>query len=388
MIRARIGIAVVSAALGACAPSPTGLFTVMGTGVAGLGDEGVASSEAQLYMPMDVVPGDGGAFVIDWNNNRIRWWDRDRDTVTTRVGSGLSGDGPDGVPARETGMNHVTDITERPGGGWVIADWHNHRLRVLEGDVIDALYGVGEPGFAGEGGPAATAQFNYPVSVRFDSADRLVVADQGNNRVRRIDSSGEVTTIVGTGLGTGFDPATGESLDRCVGANPLGVLDCYTGDGGLATEATLNNTLGQSGVPMGRVELDPDDGLWIADTKNHVVRYVDPATGVIATAAGVGGVQGMDDGPAPEATFDAPHDIALAPDGAVYVADTDNHCIRVLRNGELSTAAGVCGESGYAGDGGEPTEALLNAPYGVAVDDEGRVYIADTFNHVVRAFLP
>lgn len=372
-------------AAGGCAQEPGALYTVLGTGVAGLGDEGEAPHETRLYMPMDVVLDGGERFVVDWNNNRIRRWTDD--VVTTVIGSGVSGDGPYGVPATESRLNHCTDVALAPDGRWLLADWHNHRLKWVElGGDIEIAYGTGELGYSGDGGPAEDAQLNYPVSVQFDSAGRLVVADQGNNRVRRIDG-GVIETIVGTGLGTGFDE-DGAALDRCIGASPEGVIPCFTGDGGPATEATLNNTLGQSGVPMGRVELDEDDGLWIADTKSHVVRFVDPGTGLIDTVAGVGGEIGADDGDALAATFNAPHDLALAPDGAVYIADTDNHCIRVLRDEVLETAAGVCGTPGYDGDGGAPTDALLRNPYGVAVDDEGIVYIADTFNHVVRAFRP
>jgi|GEM_PF-898472 len=381
---------VMAALLGssACAPEPTALFTVMGTGVAGLGDDDVAAAQAQLYMPMDVIPDGTNAYVVDWNNNRIRRWDRDGDRVWTAVGSARSGDGPDGVAPTESNLNHCTDLAPSPDGRWLLADWHNHRLRWVDFDAntIEAAYGTGDPGFAGDGGPAVDADFSYPVTVRFDSEGALLVADQGNNRVRRIDG-GVIQTVVGTGRGTGFDPETGEALDRCVGANALGVLPCYEGDGGPALQATLNNTLGQSGVPMGRIEVDGDGGLWIADTNNHVVRFVDPDTGIIDTVAGAGAIGG-DDGDAQSATFASPHDLALAPDGSLYIADTDNHCIRVLRDGVVSTAAGVCGEPGYDGDGGPPGQGRLNSPYGVAVQDDGLVLIADTFNHVLRAFRP
>lgn len=374
--------------LAGCAPDDGSIYTIVGSGVAGLGGEAVAPEDAELYIPMDAVPTAGGAFVMDWNNNRIRFWDREADLVTTVIGAGLSGDGPDGVLPTESRLNHTTDITEAPDGRLLVADWHNHRLKwVTPGLRIEAAYGLGEPDFGGDGGPAEDASFRYPVTVRYAPDGALIVADQGNNRVRRVDpETGLIDTIVGTGLGASFDEL-GEG-ERCIDANPQGVLDCFNGDGGPATEATLNNTLGQSGVPMGRLEVAEDGSLVIADTKNHVVRRVDAATGVIETVAGVGGSSGFegDGGDATLALLDSPHDVALADDGSVYIADTENHCVRVLLpDGTLTTAAGVCGTSGYDGDGGPPEEALLNAPYGVAVDGD-LVLIIDSFNHVVRGF--
>ena len=116
----------------------------------------------------------------------------------------------------------------------------------------------------------------------------------------------------------------------------------------------------------------------------NVVGYVSPGSGT-------GGSLGFsgDGGDALAAQFNGPHDVAIAPDGTLYVADTDNHCIRRIRpDGVIETAAGVCGESGYAGDGGPADEALLHSPFGVAVAPDGAVIVADTFNHVLRGFRP
>ncbi len=392
----RVGRAALAGLLGVlagCTAAPGSIETVVGTGEAGPGDEDVPAANARLYLPMDVrFAPDGAAWVDDWNNNRLRRVDPDTGRITTRIGSGRTGDGPDG-PVLETGLNHCTDVAFEPDGTILLADWHNSRIKRVDpaAGTIEALWGTSERGFFGDGDPVEDAVFSLPVSIEFDSTGRLVIADQGNNRVRRVED-GVITTIAGTGLGTA-DPPDGEEPQRCIGATPIGVLDCYGGDGGPATDATLNNTLGQSGVPMGRIALDADDQLFIADTKNHVVRRVDAETGIITTFAGTGGVVATgpdgDGGPAVEGAFHAPHDVAVAEDGAVYVADTDNHCVRRIDpDGTLATAAGVCGEPGYDGDGGPPEEALLNTPYGVTVGPDGSVWVADTYNHVVRRFEP
>jgi len=379
--------------LAGCAAAPGSIETVVGTGDAGPGAEDVLAPDARLYLPMDVrFAPDGAAWVDDWNNNRFRRVDPDTNRITTRIGSGRTGDGPDG-PVLETALNHCTDVAFEPGGTILLADWHNSRIKRVDpaSGTIEALWGTSERGFAGEGDPVDEAVFSLPVTLVFDSRGRLVVADQGNNRVRRVED-GVITTIAGTGLGTA-DPVDGEPPERCIGATPVGTLDCWGGDGGPATDALLNNTLGQSGVPMGRVALDGDDHLFIADTKNHVLRRVDDATGIITTIAGTPGVLATgadgDGGPAVDGAFNAPHDVAVAPDGTIYVADTDNHCVRRIDpDGTLGTAAGVCGTAGYEGDGGPPEEALLNTPYGVSVAPDGGVWIADTYNHVVRRFDP
>jgi sugar lactone lactonase YvrE len=382
---------VLALALTGCVAAPGTIDTIVGTGEAGPGDEDVHATAARLYLPMDVRFGpDGAAWVDDWNNNRFRRIDPETGRITTLIGSGRTGDGPDG-PVLETGLNHCTDIAFEPGGTVLLADWHNSRIKRVDlaAGTVQALWGTSERGFVGDGDPVEDAVFSLPVSIVFDSQGRLVIADQGNNRVRRVEG-GQILTIVGTGVGTA-EPAAGEAPERCIGATSIGVLDCFSGDGGPATEATLNNTLGQSGVPMGRVDLDASDTLFIADTKNHVVRRVDDATGSIVTIAGIGSVLGADGdgGPAIEGTLNAPHDVAVAEDGTVYIADTDNHCVRRIDpDGTLGTAAGVCGTVGYEGDGGAPEEALLNTPYGVTVAPDGSVWVSDTYNHVVRRFEP
>jgi serine/threonine-protein kinase len=151
------------------------------------------------------------------------------------------------------------------------------------------------------------------------------------------------------------------------------------------------------GTPGGRMEMGAGDVLTFVDTGNHLVRALDP-DGTVRTVAGRAPAPyapsdngegwpagGYADGPALDALFSSPMDVALAPDGTIYVADNGNSCIRRIDPaGEVTTFAGVCGQRGRAGDGGPATDALLDRPYGVALDPAGNVYIADTHNQVIR----
>ena len=156
----------------------------------------------------------------------------------------------------------------------------------------------------------------------------------------------------------------------------------YAGDGGSAVEATLNNPFD--------VVFDSQGRLIFTDTFGQRIRRVDMASGVITTIAGNGqeGYSG-DGGPATEAMLDTPSDVAVAADGTIYIADTENSCIRAVDpDGIIDTFAGVCGERGFGGDFGPANEALLNRPFGVAIDADGLVYISDTYNSVIRVVEP
>ena len=225
-----------------CEAPPGAITTVVGTGEAGPGDEDVPGPEARLYLPMDVrFAPDGAAWIDDWNNNRFRRLDPRTGRVVTRIGSGRTGDGPDG-PVLDTGLNHCTDVAFEDSGTLLLADWHNSRIKRVDLDAgsIEAHWGGDERGFVGEDEPVEEALFSLPTTILFDSRGRLLISDQGNNRIRRVDD-GVIRTIAGNGLGTS-EPPVGESPERCIGASPVGTLDCYSGDGGPATEARDSTT--------------------------------------------------------------------------------------------------------------------------------------------------
>jgi sugar lactone lactonase YvrE len=212
--------------------------------------------------------------------------------------------------------------------------------------------GSGSTAYSGDGCQSVACGINTPWGLAIDSQDRVYFADSALNAVRRINSNGTVTTIAGTGTAGS------------------------TGDGGPATAARLS-------APV-RLAFDPAGNLYIADSGNNKIRKVTPA-GIISTVAGTGTAGNTGDGgQATAARLRTPYDMAFGPDGSMYIADRANHKIRrVAPNGVISTFAGT-GSAGYNGDDIAATSARLNSPYGVDVDADGNVYIADFDNERVR----
>jgi sugar lactone lactonase YvrE len=352
-----------------CVPGSGVICTVAGTGIPGDGADDLVALETRLYLPQDVsIAPDGRLFIVDWNNHRIRARQADG---TLHIVAGAGELGPDSDDPTTDRLNHPTQVTFDAAGNMVIAAWHNSRIKTVDlttGAVLDVC-GTGKRGFAGDGGPAATATLDLPVAVEFDPAGNLVIADQANDRLRRIDAATQtITTIAGVG------PCT------TPGACPA------LGDGGPATSAFVSLPQGQSARPGGRIDIDGAGNIYIADTLNARVRKID-TEGIITTVAGNGVVgSGGDGGPATDASLSGLADVEVAPNGDVYIADTANGCVRVMSaaDGIIATVAGTCGAPGFAGDGGPATEAKLNKPGGIALDADGNLYIADTHNQRVR----
>ncbi len=329
------------------------MSTLAGTGVAEYGGDGGPAILAQLANPQAVtVDGLGRVFVADTDNNRIRRIDIDG-TISTVTGDGTANFAGDGLDATLAEVNAPYGLAIDPLGRVVIADTFDQRIRRIELDgTIDTIAGDGTPNYFGDGGPATQAELQFPVGLAFDAAGRLFVADVVNERIRRIDLDGTISTAAGTG--------------------DIG----YAGDGGAAAAAMFDSPLGVAVDAQGRLVVD--------DTRNERVRRVD-TTGVIATVAGTGGFGlGGDGGAATSAELANPFGVAVDTAGRGYIADTFHHRIRrVELDGTIVTIAGD-GISGYAGDGGPATQAELASPDGVAIDAMGRVYIADTYNQRIR----
>jgi len=218
--------------------------------------------------------------------------------------------------------------------------------------TVTTVAGNGTAGSEGDGGAATGAQLDNPFGIALDTSGNLYIADQLNNKIRKLATDGTISTVVGTGV---------------VG---------YDGDGGLATSATIYNPCG--------VVVDKAGNLYIAATASHVIRKVS-TTGTISTVAGNGSLGSTgDDGPAISATLDEPVGLALDTGGNLYIADMGNNRIRKISASGTITALAGNGMVGSGGDGGEAKSANLNRPQGVAVDASGNVYIADTFNHRIR----
>ncbi|MEZ4369008.1 MAG: hypothetical protein R2939_22415 [Kofleriaceae bacterium] len=318
------------------------------------------------------------------------------------------------VSATLVGLSAPLSVAVDRDGNLFIADTNNHRIRrVASGTgVVTTVAGTGVFGFSGDGGAATSAQLKSPSGVAVDGAGNLYIADTENHRIRRVAAgTGVITTVAGTGIeaysGDG-GPAASARLARprsvaTDGAGNVFIADTFnrrvrrvaagtgvittvvgtgvagfSGDGGAATGAQLSF--------VASVAVDGAGNLYIADTFNHRIRRVVSGTGVITTVAGTGaaGFSG-DGGAATSATLASAFGVAVDGDGNLLIADTANHRIRRVEGGTgvISTVAGT-GSQGFSGDGGTATSAQLKEPAAVAVDGTGNLYIADTANHRVR----
>jgi sugar lactone lactonase YvrE len=352
-------------ALSACAGGakegaerPATMETVSGDGGEQLGDGGPAKS-AGLCGPTDVaLDAEGNMYISDTGDycsgpggDTVRKVDP-HGTITTVAGTGESGFSGDGGPATKARLDFPSAVAVDREGNLYIADGSNYRIRKVDKEgIITTFAGTGEARHSGDGGPATSAQLREPACMVFDAQGNLYLADYTS--VRKIDPSGTITTVAGTGR-FGF-----------------------SGDGGPATEAKLTAS---------DIALDGKGNMYISDTENNRIRMVD-RDGIIHTVAGTGkeGYSG-DGGPATKAALALPIGIALDSEGNLYIACHHNSRVRkVDRNGKITTVAGT-GEMGFNREKGPATKVMLNQPWGLFLDnDSGDLYIADAFNSRIRA---
>ncbi len=261
-----------------------------------------------------------------------------------------------GNGAREFGTGEGIDpfgMAVDSAGNVYIADLYNHRIRKVDPNgVMTTVAGNGVEGFSGDGGPATSASLTYPHDVAVDAAGNLYIADLANNRIRKVDPSGIISTVAGNGVGE------------------------FSGDGGPATSASL---WGPKGVAV-----DSGGNLYIADFDNGLVRKVD-SSGIITTVAG-GGTDKVSGGGQPATTveFSWLTDVEVDGAGNLYLADeSDDRVYKVDGNGTITVAAGN-GLEGFSGDGGPATDAPLVASKRIALDSAGNLYISDSGNGRIR----
>lgn len=271
--------------------------------------------------------------------------------IVTYAGNGQAGSGGDGGPATAAQLSTPSGVVLDNAGNVFVVDTAANRVRkVVTSGTISTVAGTGVPGFAGDGGPAIAAKLKAPTGLAMSASGVLYVADTGNNRVRRVAADGAISTIAGTGA---------------VG---------YTGDAGPATAAKLSGPTG--------LALDPAGDLFIADTGNDVVREVF-ADGTIVTFAGTGkrGFSG-NTGPATKAKLSLPVGLTMSGQ-AVLISDTGNNQVREVSGGTITAFAGT-GAGGFSGDGGQATAAQLSGPVGVDADPLGNVFVVDAGNRRIR----
>jgi uncharacterized protein (TIGR03437 family) len=325
------------------------ITTVAGSGGCCFSGDGGPATSASLYDPEGVaIDSSGNIYIADTINDRVR--KVSGGTIATIAGNGVYRYSGDGGPAVNAALNQPYGVTPDSAGNLYIADDQNNRVRKVSGGTIATVAGIGGMGFSGDGGPATSALLYIPHGVAADSAFNLYIADTGNLRIRKV-SGGTITTVAGGGSGFPF-----------------------SGDGGHATNASLN-------IPYG-VAVDSAGNLYIADTGNNRIRKV--TDGTITTVAGNGNVGfSGDGGPATSASLNQPWAVAVDSAGNLYIADYENNRIRKVSGGTITTVAGN-GVVGFSGDGGPATSAFLNYPEGVAVDSAGNLYIADSGNNRIR----
>ena len=354
LVIARWSLVVVALAVSLDLPAAE-ISTVAGTGKKEYSGDGGLAREAGAGEPYGLTIGpDGALYFCDIAFHVIRRVDKEG-RISTVAGSGKKGFAGDGGPATKALLAEPYEIKFDADGSMYFVEMVNNLVRKVDRvGTISTVAGTGKSGFSGDGGPAREATFNKPHSIALDGKGSLFVCDIGNHRVRRVDlKTGIVTTFTGTGEKS--VPKDGSSFLNAAVSGPRAIDFTATGDAILALR------------------------------EGNSVYRLDVAKQQFAHLAGTGkqGYTG-DGGPARSATLSGPKGVAIAPNGDIFLADTESHTIRVLRHGSgiIETVAG----DGKKHDGpdGDPKSCGLARPHGVCVDSAGNVFIGDSENYRVR----
>jgi sugar lactone lactonase YvrE len=317
------------------------ITTIAGNGVRGSAGDGGPATAAQLAYPLDLAFGaDGSLFIMEFAGRRVR-----RVDSAGRISTVLAA--PD--------IGYSTALTSDADGNIYVGGGKGDRFMVTRIDLdggLTTVAGTGERGFSGDGESAIDATFGWIYDLALDREGNLYIVDHSNNRIRMVDTSGIVRTIAGTGN------------------------EGFSGDGGPAVEAELDHPDG--------IFVDVDGTVYVADAGNDRVRRID-RNGIITTVAGTGrpGYSG-DSGAATEAQLKEPEHVWVDANENLYILDTGNQVVRLVdRAGTITTIVGT-GERGSSGDGGPATGARLNGPSGMILGPDGALYIADSNNDRIR----
>jgi streptogramin lyase len=389
--------------------TPGGVVTTFAGSPGQLGGSDGTGSSARFNRPNGLaMDGSGNLYVADTGNNTIRKISP-AGAVTTLAGTAGQGGNSDGTGANAR-FNQPRGVSVDGTGNVYVADSNNNTVRkVTPGGVVTTL--AGNPNQNGSAdGTGSAARFNGPVGVAVDGAGNVYVADAYNSTIRKITLAGVVTTLAGTANQGGSSDGTGSAaqfnLPRGITSDSAG--DLYVADSNsftirAITPAGVVTTLAGSAFQEGSADgtgsaarfsspvgiaLDASGNLRVADSNNDTIREV-TAAGVVTTVAGTPGQIGSADGTGGAARFFFPEGAAVDFAGNVYVADTQNCTIRkITPAGVVTTLAGETGPGQYGSSDGTGSAARFNDPRGVAVDNVGNVYVADTNNNTIRKVTP
>ena len=387
------------------------ITTLTGTGFHGSGGDGGVASAGQLSGPQDVaVDSSGNIFIADAGNGEIREITASTGNISTYAGAGTTTPG-DGGQATDAVLVSPNGVAVDSSGNVYISESVPGEIRQVTKGVINVFAGTGTPGFAGDGSTATKAQLWNPLGMAVDSSGNIYVADQSNQRIRKI-SSGNITTVAGNGLanfGGDGGPALSAQINAPSGIAVDSIGSIYFADSGnhrvrkigidgSITTIAGDGSAGSSGdggqgavaqlmQPAG-VAVDASGNVYVADAQDNRIRRIGP-DGTISTFAGTGtGGYSGDSGPASKATLYSPFALALDTVGNLYFSDfTTCRIRRIGLDGTITTVAGN-GIGDFQGDGGQATKASLNGPEGLAIDAAGNIYVADTGNNVIREITP
>jgi sugar lactone lactonase YvrE len=347
------------------------VFTFAGNGQAGYSGDGFLAEKAQINGPAGLaIDRENNVYVVEIFNNVVRKIDNKTRIITTIVGCGEKGFIGDGGLATEAKLNGPEGVFVDDSFNVYIADTFNQRIRKVDSKtgIINTIAGNGEVGYSGDGGDACKANLNRPAGVVIDSKGNVYFNDYGNDRIRKVDSKGIISTFAGIGK------------------------HGYSGDGGPAEEAMINDVYG--------LAIDRDDNVYIVDSLNFAIRKVDAKTGIISTVVGKGKpgkiveFQKIDECYLSGVAHDkgktganVPHAVDVDVRGNIFIGETGTNRIRVADffKNQIYTIVGS-GEKGFSGNNCLALNAQIGV-HGLRIDALSNLYFVDYHNHVVMVVM-